>query len=87
MTKKYIILLNVITVLLGVVLVISNVYPLIIGEELFSNHLLLNDILFIALFTTIGIEKFKAKDKYGHIYLAFPLVMAIIILLKYTTKI
>ena len=35
----------------------------------------------------IGIERVKAKDKYGHLYLALPLVIAIILVVKFMTKI
>jgi len=87
MTKKYSVLLKVITVLLGVVLVIINLYPLVKGVELFAGASIINDILFIGIFTLIGIERVKAKGKYGNLYLVVPVVMAIILLLKYITRI
>ena len=87
MTKQYSGLLKVTTVLLAVLIIIINLYPLVKGVELFASAPTVNDILFIVGFTLIGIERVTAKDKYGHLYLALPLVMAIILVIKFMTKI
>lgn len=87
MNKQYNGLLKVIIVLLGFVVMAINLYPLVKGVELFASAPTVNNILFIAVFTLIGIERVKAKDKYGHLYLVFTLVMAIILVIKFMTKI
>ena len=87
MTKQFSGLLKVTIVLLAVVIMIINLYALVKGVELFAGASTVNDILFIVGFTLIGIERVTAKDKYRHLYLALPLVMAIILVVKFMTKI
>ena len=82
MTKQYSGLIKVTTILLAVVIMIISLYALVNGVELFASAPTVTSILFIAVFTLIGIERVKAKDKYGHLYLTFTLVMAIILGIK-----
>ena len=57
MTKQYSGLLKITTVLLAVLIIIINLYPLVKGVELFSSEPIVNDILFTGLFTLIGVER------------------------------
>lgn len=86
MTKHYSGLIKIITVLLALVIIAINLYALVNTSTSFPINNV-TDILFILVFASIGIGKVKDGDKYGHIYLSFTLVMAIILVIKFITKI
>jgi len=86
MTKLYSGSINVITILLAVVIMIINVYPLVKGVELFASARIVTNILFLTMFSLTGITKLRNKNKIGYYYLAFVFVMLIIFLIMYLTK-
>jgi hypothetical protein len=78
MNNQHIGLINIFVILFSISIIIVNIYALINQSISFPRDTITN-ILFIVIFTLLGIEKIINKNKNGYFYLAFVLVMVIIL--------